>query len=388
MKTQTTTRQTYRWIWVALAITGLLSACGEDVAVSSGESLSLEQAALQDVSTSSVKISASGATVTFKLEGLHALPSDLRLRTLALRGMELRFTPVDDSADREELIIALEDLLFDVQDGELRIESPIDLPAPGLYQVRMQARSDSSSKEEQGESSGLSFSGWMNPAASAVPFDVRVFGDMRGDGPNPHPFDGGEDDGAGKPSQSGGDDDPVASSDEVDTRGDGPNPHPFDGGDGTGKPSQPGGDDDPVASGDMSDGPNPHPFDSGEDDGDDPVRPPSAEPAGKDGSWKALSYQDDGSTSLEMGSLHIEEGDSSVELTIFLPAIEATPAQIETAPSLDGILNFSWGAESLPSVNALGEDASISKGSKKHTSQRVQHLGMGRHSFLTTGRVY
>lgn len=183
MKTQTTTRQTYRWIWVALAITGLLSACGEDVAVSSGESLSLEQAALQDVSTSSVKISASGATVTFKLEGLHALPSDLRLRTLALRGMELRFTPVDDSADREELIIALEDLLFDVQDGELRIESPIDLPAPGLYQVRMQARSDSSSKEEQGESSGLSFSGWMNPAASAVPFDVRVFGDMRGDGP-------------------------------------------------------------------------------------------------------------------------------------------------------------------------------------------------------------
>lgn len=368
---------------MALAMAGMLSACGSGEDVASGDHVLIEQSSVLDASEVLGETATStSATVTFKLEGLSALPADLRLNKLALRGMTLHFTPVEEG---EEVSLDLEDLLFDVQGGEDEITLSGFIPAPGRYQVRMQTRSEpfageGASSTDGEEERGLSFSGWMDPSVEN-PFDVRAFSDSRGDGPNPHPFDGG--DGTGKPSQPGGDDDPVASGEPVsEERGDGPNPHPFDGGDGTGKPSQPGGDDDPVASNDRSDGPNPHPFDEGDDEGDDPVRPPGSEAAEHDASWTALSYQDDGSTSLEMGTLHVHEGDSAISLSIFLPAIEASPSQLETAPSMGSFSTFTW------DFQGVGSFESTTNQHEGYEGQSIDHLGMQAFQFIAHGRIY
>ena len=294
-------------------------------------------------------VEASSQRVTFTLKGLSQLPSDLRLGELAFESIELVLEPQDETQDT--VVLPIDELQFNLLDGQE--SASVELPgvnlAPGVYIAQMRVRSGDNTEDR-----GLRFSGWIDPSAP-VPFDSRIAGGGEMDGPNPHPFEGGDD----------GDDD---------------------------GPAPPG--TDPLEDSGKMDGPNPHPFEGGDDGDDDGPAPPGTDPVESSESdaqaWTALTFQGDDSMLLEIGEITVVGDLATLNLCINLPEVEVAPESISTQPPASAALanavaapQVSTGAELLsePADVVGAHDAQV----QDHS---VHHLGMDAAEFIQAGLIY
>ncbi len=264
-----------------------------------------DEGAIRTTSDAEISSVSQGLSVspTIWIEGYELIPQDIRLVEMRFSGVELVFSALDEEHD--DVVLPIDLMAFrEGATSSSMSDLAVHLPAEGRYSVRMQAR-DATSEEQGDEASdftciGFCFDALIDPCVPR-PFDSRLVDDS-GDGPNPHPFDGGG-----------------------------------DGGDG---PSRPGGEGDPVAGGEKGDGPNPHPFDGGDDGGGDGTPPPSSggdtDPAAsmdETSSWPTLTFKSDDSFMLEMGEINVEGEQDTVSLTIDLASISATPHSVTVQPA-------------------------------------------------------